>query len=90
MKDKKKQILYMTDVSTMIEVYELAKERGKKSGDNIQAEFIEIMSKKQDKFKILGTTDKDIDMLTGELRDRKMNVLNLKEIDRRQKNNERD
>ncbi len=85
MEENKKHILWMTDVNTMLEVYQLAKDRGKKAGDSVQDEFIEIMEKKQDKFKILGVTDKDIDILAGELRDRKMKILNLKEIDRQQK-----
>ena len=73
-------------IDDYIEAYELAKSRGKKAGDSLEVEFLEIMKKKGKK--PLGKTDKyaDVDMLTGELRDKGLRVLNLKEEERRKDN----
>lgn len=76
---------YEIDLETYFEVYELAKKHGKKPGDSMQEEFEEIL-KKREKIKLIAKVDKDIDMLTGELRGKGLKVLNLKEIDRKKKN----
>ena len=80
----------MTDVETMLEVYKLAQERGKKAGDSVEEELLEVMNKKKEKIKILGTTEQDLDMLTGELRERRFKVLNLKELERQKELNKDD
>jgi hypothetical protein len=70
------------------EIIELALSHGKKAGDSMQEEFDEIR-KKHSEIKHLGITDKDIDMLTGELRDKGQKILNLNEEERKRKNNEK-
>jgi len=80
------QSLFMTDIDTMIEIFELAKLRGKKAGDNCQDEFLEILKNKPDKFTYLGDTEQDIDLIGGNLRERGLKILNIKEIERRKLN----
>jgi len=81
--------MWLLDLDTVIEIFELAKKHGKKEGDNIQAEFDEIMKKYPDKFKYLGNTNKDIDLLTGDLREKGLKILNLNEEKRKRKRNEK-
>ena len=69
------------------EIINLALSHGKKAGESMQKEFEEIR-KKHSEIQHLGTTDKDIDMLTGELRDKGQKILNLNEEERKRKNNE--
>jgi len=67
--------LWTTDLDTYITIMEeaiiLAKQRGKKPGDNIEVEFFEIAKKKESmtKIKHLGATDMDKDLLLGNLRE---------------------
>ena len=67
--------LWTTDLNTYIKIMEeaitLAKQRGKKEGDNIEAEFFEIAQKQGLKEKInhLGATEMDKDMILGNLRE---------------------
>jgi len=72
----------------MEEAIVLGKERGKKEGDNLEQEFFEIAEKKGilNKIKHLGQTDKDIDLLTGDLREQGYKIFNPKEQERRNKN----
>jgi 20S proteasome alpha/beta subunit len=72
----------------MEEAIKLGKERGKKEGDNLEAEFFEVAKKKglTNKIKHLGTTEKDIDLLTGDLRENGLKILNMKEEERKRKN----
>ena len=81
----KKYLALSIDPKTVLEIIELAKKHGKQAGDSMQAEFEEIYKKKPDKFKLLGATDQDVDMITGNLREKNLKILNLKEIDRRKK-----
>jgi len=79
----------ITDYLTIMEeVIVLGKERGKKTGDNLEQEFFEIAKKKgmTDKIKHLGTIDKDSDLLTGDLREEGFKIINLKEEERKRKN----
>jgi uncharacterized protein (DUF1015 family) len=71
-------------IEIMEEAIVLAKERGKQVGENIEQEFFEIAKKKNKEIKHLGITDQDIDMLTGNLRERGFKIKNLKEEQRRQ------
>lgn len=81
--------MWQMTIEQYLEICDLALKHGKKAGDNMQEEFDEIRKKYQ--LKHLGITDKDIDMLTGELRDKGKKVLNLNEEERKRKrkNNEK-
>jgi hypothetical protein len=67
--------LWTTDLDTYIKIMEeaiiLAKQRGKKEGDNIEVEFFEIVQKQglKDKINHLGTIEMDKDLLLGNLRE---------------------
>ena len=78
-----KNFIFMLDIDTYLEIYELAKSHGKQAGDSMQEEFEEILKKKRDKFKFLGATNDNIDMITGNLREEGLRVLNMKEVERR-------
>ena len=80
-----KNLVWQTDIDTMMEVFNLALKHGKKAGDNIQDEFLEIYKQKKDKFILIGCTEQDIDMLAGNLREDGKKILNLNEINRRKK-----
>jgi hypothetical protein len=70
----------------MEEAIILGKERGKKEGDNLEKEFFEIAEKKNKIPKHLGTTEMDIDLIAGNLREKGLKILNLKEEERKRKN----
>ena len=75
----------MMDIDTYLEIVELAYKHGKKAGDSLQAEFEEVLKMKKDKIKYLGATNKDADLLTGDVREQGLNILNLNEIERQKK-----
>jgi hypothetical protein len=77
------QSLFITDIGTTLEIFELAKSRGKKAGDNCQDEFLEILKEKPDKFTYIGDSKQDIDLLAGNMREEGLTILNMKEIERR-------
>jgi hypothetical protein len=54
----KKYLTWITDIDTMEAVYKLAKKHGKKTGDNIQSEFFEVMEQANSHIKLLGQADK--------------------------------
>lgn len=70
----------LNDIGFMLKVYDLAKSRGKKTGDSIQDEFFELLDKEPDAAKFIGQTDQDIDMMTGNLREQGSKVININEI----------
>jgi hypothetical protein len=82
--------LWLLNIDDFMTIYEeaiiLGKERGKKEGDNLEEEFFEIAKKKGmlDKIKHLGETNQDIDLLTGNLREKGLKILNMKEIERKE------
>jgi hypothetical protein len=79
----------LDDYITILEyAIKLGKERGKVEGDNLETEFFEIAKKKglTEQIKHLGVTDKDKDLLVGELREEGFKVLNPDEEERRRKN----
>jgi hypothetical protein len=84
------QSMFMTDIETTLEIFELAKNNGKKPGDNCQEEFDIILKQKPHKFIYLGNSDKDVDLMSGNLREKGLKILNLKEIERRQKIDNKD
>ena len=85
---EKKYHAFALDIDTYIEIVELAQKNGKKPGDDMNEELIEIMEKKKGKIKYLGSSDKDSDLLTGELRERGIKVFNPREEERRRNNND--
>lgn len=56
---KKEYMVWMTDIDTILKVYDLAKSRGKKAGDNIQQEFFEVMEQSDSHIGLIGKTDKN-------------------------------
>lgn len=80
---KKKNLIWITDIDTILEVYDLAKKRGKNAGDSVEKEFMEIVKKKKNKAKIIGTTNKNIDLIAGECRENGLKVFNMKEYERK-------
>ncbi len=86
---KKKEInnnlIWLFDIDTYLAICELAKKHGKKAGESMREEFIEVMKFNRDKFRLLGYTDKDMDLLTGEMREKGLRVFNPKEKRRRNK-----
>jgi len=85
MKNKKMQHMFIVDMDTVMEIIELAQKNGKKAGDSMQEEFEIILKKYPKKFEFLGATKKDVDMLTGNLREKGLKIFNLKEIDRKKR-----
>ena len=75
-------------LTIMEEAIKLGKERGKKEGENIEQEFFEIAAKKNklDKIKHLGQTEMDKGLITGNLRENGINILDLDEVIRRKEN----
>lgn len=73
-------LLWSFTIDQYLEVIDLAQLNGKVAGDLMTEEF-EVIAKKYN-LKPLGTTELDIDMLTGELRDSGIKVSNIKEIER--------
>jgi hypothetical protein len=56
---EKKYLAWLTDFDTIMKVYDLAKKRGKKTGDNIQQEFFEVMENVDSHIKLLGQANKE-------------------------------
>ena len=65
------------------EIYNLATKHGKKAGDSMMEEFNEVLKNKNGKVKYLGTTNKDVDLLTGNLREEGFRILNFNELARK-------
>ena len=78
----------MFNADIYLEIIELAKKEGVKEGESIQKQFEQILRQKPQEFKYLGDSDQDIDMITGNLREKGLKILNLKEEERRRKNND--
>ena len=82
----------MLDINTYIKIMEeaikLGKERGKKAGDNLEVEFFEVAEKlgKLNNIKHLGQTEMDKGLITGNLRENGINILDLDEEKRRKEN----
>lgn len=88
--DKKSEYnAFQLDLDTYFKIVKLAKAKGKKPGDSMEEELIEIMRANPKKIKSIGKTDKDLDILAGDLRENGLKILNLNEIQRR-KNNKKD
>ena len=85
MKKKQLQYAWLSDLGTYLEAVKLAKQHGKKAGDNISDELMEVMKKNPKKFHMLGTTDMDLDMICGNLREQGLKIFNIKEAERKNK-----
>jgi len=77
-----------TYIKIMEEAIKLGKERGKKEGDNIEQEFFEIAAKKNklDKIQYLGQSEQDKGLITGNLREKGIKIIDLDEEKRRKEN----
>jgi len=73
----------IVDLGMYLEVVELALLHGKQEGEDMTAELEEIAKKYPDKVKFLGESNLDVDMITGNLRENGYKILNMKEIERR-------
>jgi len=66
-------------LTIMEEAVILGKERGKKTGDNLEKEFFEVAKKKNLMPQFLGKTEQDIDLIAGNLREDGLKILNMRE-----------
>ena len=78
-------------IEIMGEAIILGKERGKKEGDNLEQEFFEVAEKrgKLNNIKHLGQTEMDKGLITGNLREEGLKILDLDEEKRRKENEEK-
>lgn len=76
--------LWNITINQYFEIIDLAKKNGKVPGNSMMEEF-EIIAKKYN-LNCIGETDKDIDILAGDLREENIKVLNIKEIERQNEN----
>lgn len=74
---------YQMGIDDLLAITELAKKHGKKAGDSMLDELHEYMKSKEGNVECLGTGDKDIDLITGDLRESGKKVLNFNELERR-------
>jgi len=88
-KKQNKYLAWALDIDTVLEIMELAKKHGKKPGDSMQDEFVEILKKKRHRFKLMGMSDKDIDLLIGNLRESGLKVFSPNEKRRSKKDEDR-
>lgn len=81
------KFIYSLPSDKFLEIYEeaikLAKERGREVGSDIGDIFFEIVEKKGITAEYLGKTDKDIDLLTGDLREQMLKLINIEEEKRK-------
>jgi hypothetical protein len=80
-----KNKMFMMNISIYLEAIELAQKNGKKVGDSIEKELIEIIQKHKEEVTYLGETEKDKDLIAGNLREEGFKILNLDEIERQKK-----
>ena len=65
---------------------QLGYKNNKQDGQGLAEEFHEVQKRHPDWVEFLGNTEMDSDMLTGELRDKKIKILNLNEERRKNQN----
>jgi len=78
--------MFLFSLDIYLEIIELAQKNGKKEGDSMQEEFEIVLKQNPDQFTYLGDTTDDLDLICGNLRERGLKILNLKEIERRKQN----
>lgn len=83
------KMMWVTDIDMTLMIFALAKDNGKQVGDSIQEEFEEMRNKYPDRFKHIGNTSQDADLITGNLRENGHKVLNLNELQRRKENDDK-
>lgn len=76
-------ILYSLTVDQYLELMDLAILNGKVAGELMDEEFEVIVNKYN--LKPIGSTELDLDMLTGEMRDSGIKVTNINELERQKK-----
>jgi hypothetical protein len=74
-----KNKMFMMSIDIYLEAIELAQKNGKKVGDSIEKELIEIIKKHKDEVKYLGETEKDKGLIVGNLREEGLKILDLDE-----------
>jgi len=67
-------------------MYQLGYKNGKKDGTGLAEEALEVSKRHPSWVTILGTTKQDAGMITGNLREQGVKVLNIQELERRRKN----
>jgi len=77
--------LFAMNISIYLEAIELAQKNGKVAGDSIEKELITIIQKHKEEVTYLGETEKDKDLIVGDLRENGLKILNLDEIERQKK-----
>ena len=82
---KKLNHAFIMDAKIYLEICNLAQKHGKKEKDSMQEEFDEVLKKKRNKIKYIGSTNMDIDLLTGNLREKGLKIRNMNEENRRKK-----
>jgi len=65
--------------------HQLGYKNGKKAGEGLIEEAIEVSKRHPTCVTILGYTNQDIDLLAGNLREAGLKILNLNELKRRKK-----
>jgi hypothetical protein len=80
-----KNKMFMMSIDIYLEAIELAQKNGKKAGDSIEKELITIIQKHKEEVIYLGETEKDKDLIVGDLRENGLKILNLDEIERQKK-----
>lgn len=82
------QILAL-ELDIYLELVEYAKKMGIKEGENMEKAITQFAKENPKKITVIATTEKDIDLLTGNLREMGFKVLNIKEEERKkEKDNE--
>ena len=85
---KPKFAYWLITLDDYIKIRELAIKNGKKPGESMQEEFKQYIKERPERIKLIGISNKDIDMLTGDLREKGKKILNMKELERRKKKEE--
>lgn len=82
-----KNLAFMiNDVRAIPLIKQLCYKNCKKAGEGVAEEAVEVSKRHPEWVTIIGSTDYDADMLTGNLRERGMKILNLNELKRRKEN----
>lgn len=81
----KQNMFLINDIDFILKVYELGKKHGKKPGDSCKEEFEEMLKIDPGAVTFLGNTEKDIDMVAGDMREQGTKVVNIAEINRKSK-----
>lgn len=74
-----KYCAWLMDIEDYLEIAELAKAHGKKTGDDMTEEFTEILKRKAHKIKLLGITDKNKKEIVKDFRNKGYNITDLTE-----------